>query len=323
MPVIRLWRRWQGFTLIELLVVIAIIAILIGLLLPAVQKVREAAARMQCSNNMKQIGLAMHNVHDTHGRLPPLLGVFPATASHAQYSLSWGNTFYHLLPYIEQDNMYKLSYDPTNPDGNGAAAGNRPWIGAIYQRAVKTYICPSDYSAPGNGVAQHSYPWSDSWGVTTYAANAQVFARVNPNGTMNGGGGPNSSPWYGDTRLTDITDGTSNTVLHAERLAQCGDPNADSYVNRFDFWWAGGWQPTFANSASGQAIGTASVFQPSPQPFNTAAGCTPTRPSSPHSGAMIVGLADASVRTVSSGVSPITWWSACTRNGNEVLSSNW
>jgi prepilin-type N-terminal cleavage/methylation domain-containing protein len=324
------WFRWtprgspRAFTLIELLVVIAIIAILIGMLLPAVQKVREAAARMSCGNNLKQMGLGMQNCHDSHKRFPPLLGVFPSLSANSAsgYSQSWGNQFYHLLPYIEQDNVMKATYDATNPDGNGAGAGYRPWIGGYYNKPIKAYICPGDASAPGNGIAFHSNPWDDNWGVSSYAGNAQVFARVNGDGTVSGGGGPNYSPWWGDTRITDITDGSSNTIMFAERLAQCGINSDPNYVNRWDFWWEGGWQPCIVNSRAGQPIGTASMFQVKPFPFNSAI-CDPRRASTSHAGGLQVALCDGSVRGLSDGMNPQTWWSACTRNGSEVLGNDW
>src|SRR6516225_3994020 len=106
--VTRLLRRCRGFTLIELLVVIAIIAILIGLLVPAVQKVREAAGRIQSANNLHQMGLACHNYNDTVGQLPPAIGWYPAYQTGA----AGGTTHFFLLPYIEQDTLYQKSYGP-------------------------------------------------------------------------------------------------------------------------------------------------------------------------------------------------------------------
>jgi prepilin-type N-terminal cleavage/methylation domain-containing protein len=317
---IRLWlpRTGRGFTLIELLVVIAIIAVLIGLLLPAVQKVREAAARTQCSNNMHQLGVAMHNCHDVNGRMPPLLAPYPYMVSpDPRFSVSWGNPFYYGLPYIEQNNLYQSTYDPTNPDGNGAAASYRPWINGAYQKPIKTYICPSDPSAPASGVATNSYPWSDTWGVTSYAANGQVFANVDSNGFYAGGGGPPGTQWWGEARLTaTFQDGTSNTILFAEKYAQC-----NGEVNRWDFWWAGQWQPTFAFSGTG-AIGPASLFQSQPKPY-TGPACDVGRASTSHTGGMVVCLADASVRTISTGISPSTWWAVCTAAMGDLPGPDW
>jgi prepilin-type N-terminal cleavage/methylation domain-containing protein len=129
-------RFRPGFTLIELLVVIAIIGVLLALILPAVQKVREAANKMYCSNNLKQIVLARHNFHTDYHRMPPGVGWSLGTNT-AGSGKAFGICWFHLLPYIEEENLFKSSFD-----GNIYHAANN----GVYARKVKTYICPTDPS---------------------------------------------------------------------------------------------------------------------------------------------------------------------------------
>jgi len=306
--------RKRGFTLIELLVVIAIIAILIGLLLPAVQKVREAASRMSCSNNLKQIGVGVHNYQSAYGVIPPCegapMGASPYAPTFASPDGAYGTTFFYLLPYIEQDNVYKQ------------ANGNSHNVGGV---VVKTYLCPSDPSVTnansygGCGVMQGISVQRNGFGSACYAANVMVF---DPRG---------SKPIN-----TAMPDGTSQTVMMSERYRNCSPDGAhgggctlpgwawNTIVNGGDPWSS----PTFgAQQAgiyqmnySGAETNYGGVgFQAGP----SAQACNWYVTQGGHTGSMQVGLGDGSVRGVGSGVSVTTWANACNPNDGTPLGSDW
>jgi prepilin-type N-terminal cleavage/methylation domain-containing protein len=313
----------RGFTLIELLVAIAIIAVLIGLLLPAVQKVREAAARIKCANNMKQMGLAAQGYHDANGHLPPGVGYYPTAANG-----TFGTYFFHLLPYLEQEDLYRAALGSVPfPPPDGPAVVYYPGNNYVYSRPVAVFLCPSDPSVgPGGVVMIDGVPF----GASSYAPNAMVLA---PNGPE------------GRARIpTDIPDGTSSTILHAEKYARCSNTTmtpafrdggtAWAYCTGLPFPWlpppmtlpGKAFQPGFciaALAARGApcAINEESKFQVQPSPFM--GNCDPTRAATAHPGGMLVGLADGSVRTLAPGLSGATWWAAVTPSGGEVLGSDW
>jgi prepilin-type N-terminal cleavage/methylation domain-containing protein len=273
--------RQRGLTLIELLVVIAIIAVLVGLLIPAVQKVREAASRIACHNNLHQLGLAVHHCNDTYCKLPPMLGFYPTSTGNA-----YGGLFYHLLPFVDQETMYRSTFD-SQADNYDARRKN------IRALPIKIYLCPSDPSISGTGMLD------TNWAAGNYAANYQVFGLDGP------------FAWQGEARIpASFTDGTSNTILFAEKYGRC-----NAYGSRWDDTDTDLWQPAFGVFV----VGPASKFQLRPGPT----ACDPGRASTGHAEGIQVGLADGSVRSLPSAISAGTWWEACTPSDGEPLADDW
>jgi prepilin-type N-terminal cleavage/methylation domain-containing protein/prepilin-type processing-associated H-X9-DG protein len=203
-------KRHRGFTLIELLVVIAIIAVLIALLLPAVQAAREAARRASCQNNLKQLGLGLHNYHDTMNRFPSALTFIAGTPD---VPTGIGSPLAAILPYLEQKNLQGL----LNPD--------QPWIlvsSTVARMTVGVFTCPSD-----TGPSPYHYPFFDSWGLpagSTFGSDSYGISKgVNDAECLSPGFGP--PPTTAESglfdfncfrRITDIRDGTSNTFMMGE-----------------------------------------------------------------------------------------------------------
>ena len=308
MPCVRQVRK-PGFTLIELLVVIAIIAILIGLLLPAVQKVREAAYRMKCQNNLKQIGLAVHNYELTKGKVPPAWipdrggatfntnhGVINSGRQNEAIPIT-GTIHYLILPYIEQDNLYQAGRNSTTTY-NSSTPG-------VPDTIVNIYLCPVDSTLNSN---KQRYNYAS----TNYAANLMIFDPKGP-GTV----------------TQSMPNGTSNTVIFAERYKVC-EPTWGGYTGPA---WAmhpayvgHAWDtPVYGTHEAGHPHdpsfdgGTGFAFQVAPAPN----ACDWRVTQGAHTGVMNALLGDGSVRGVSESITVQTWLTANHPKIRQPLGSDW
>ena len=324
--------RRAAFTLIELLVVISIIAVLIGLLLPAVQKVREAASRMKCQSNLKQIALAAHAYHDAHERFPG------ASLTGSRFS----TLFVELLPFIEQSPLYQ-QWDFTTPATN--SAGSTPRAGIV----IPMYVCPTHPLRHGGSSPAFSTYGGNGGSVVYPAARATVDGMFHTTGS---GSEPYSG--QGGVKMVGVSDGTSNTILFGERVI--GDTALDSYLNApagvitpapdpplqstaaYAVWAP----PPGKNAAAGLLSAEAGInyrrvesWSPPPPPLP---GYPPTPPppvpwtnsldvawwarlgayGSFHADGVNVAMADGSVRFLRDSTAPQTLHALSTRSGNDV-----
>jgi prepilin-type N-terminal cleavage/methylation domain-containing protein/prepilin-type processing-associated H-X9-DG protein len=313
-----MFRKRGAFTLIELLVVIAIIGVLIGLLLPAVQKVREAANRIKCENNLKQLALAMHAYQDAYGTLPD------GGVDHFS-----GNWMVTILPFVEQNNMYVL-YQGYGTAQSIISAAN---IANVTGKQITVCTCPSDNPALGAGTtydkcSYHNY--AVNYGNTAVGDSATGNTVMDVQPTWNGyvyGGAP--FRFNQPQRITDVTDGTSNTLMIADVIQGQG-MDVRGYT-----WWgdAGGFVTSLLpNDPTGDYVNHTWCNPKPPNPPAQAASCgsfTTTNgvqirafaARSRHTGGVNAALCDGSVRFITNSINALTWQYLGTSQGGEVIGS--
>jgi hypothetical protein len=312
--------RRLGLSIIELSVVITVVAILLALFVPAVQRLREVDARTQCISNMKQIAMGVHNFEGVFKRMPPLNGGSGGDiANSLDFPSVWGSTHVFLLPFIEQDNLYKKM-------AQGTPAQYDPAFAMAQNTAVVTFVCPEDPSMSG-GIVQ-----GGSLGGSSYAANAQLFAPL-ADETITGGKMHDATRKNFTDRgvplIRSCQDGSTVTYMFTHAYALCGGAEQGTAwgygagvgkvpeaTNTFQPWSRASYlKQTYLTAA------TKAPFQNQPNPYMTA--CVLTDPATPHKNAMIVAMAGGAVHVIAPSISPDTWNKACLPNDGNPLPADW